>query len=125
VLVLHGDGCGPGDLGYKFLRRVVRAPWVIGAARLLHPDLLQAVARSMGRASRVHTDRRPPDLSRLEAVARDGFARGYDAVVLGHVHTQVHRRFDAGELLVIGDWLELRSFVQLEAGTFLPGRWTS
>jgi UDP-2,3-diacylglucosamine hydrolase len=124
VLVLHGDGAGPGDLGYKLLRRIVRSRLVVGAARLLHPDLLQSVARAAGSMSRTYTNQRPPDLARLEAVARSGFERGADAVVLGHVHTQLHRQMRGGELVVIGDWLELRSFVQLESGRFRLGRFS-
>jgi len=124
LYVLHGDGAGPGDRGYKLLRKFVRSPFVIGTARLLHPDLLQAVARVAGSMSRTYTNERPPDLERLEAVARGGFERGADAVILGHVHTQLHRQMAGGELVVIGDWLELRSFVQLESGRFRLGRFS-
>jgi UDP-2,3-diacylglucosamine hydrolase len=124
VRVSHGDGEGPGDLGYKFLRRVVRAPLVVGAARLVHPALLHGVAHAAGRWSRAHTARRPPDRSRLDAAARASFARGFDALVLGHVHAQVHAKLEGGELLVIGDWLELRSWVRLQAGVFTTGRVT-
>lgn len=123
IRVQHGDGDGPGDWGYKMLKRVVRAPLTIGLARALHPDLLQALARGLGRWSRAHTGRREPDLPRLEAAAHQVFARGYDALVMGHVHAQVHRRIGGGELLVIGDWLDLRSYVRLEAGRFTPERW--
>jgi UDP-2,3-diacylglucosamine hydrolase len=124
VLVLHGDGEGPGDLGYKFLRRVVRSPLTIGCARLLHPDWLAAIARGAARLSRVQTEHRPADRRRLDAVAHAGFARGFDAVVLGHVHLQLHARLPGGELLVVGDWLDLRSFVRLEGGVFSSGRYT-
>jgi hypothetical protein len=106
------------------LRRIVRSRPVVAAARLVHPDLLHATADLAGRLSRAYTDQRPPDAARLEVVARSAFARGYDAVVLGHVHAQLHRRLPIGELLVVGDWLELRSFVRLESGTFTLGRWT-
>jgi UDP-2,3-diacylglucosamine hydrolase len=123
VLVAHGDGTGPGDLGYKLLRRVVRSPLTIGLARLLHPDVLQALATGMGRLSRAHTETRPPALARLEAAARDAHRRGFDALVMGHVHVQLHRQLEQGELVVIGDWLDLRSFVRLEGGRFHAGRW--
>lgn len=118
VLVTHGDATGPGDSGYKFLRAVVRAPVTIEIARLVHPDALQALARAAGSLSRGHTDQRPPDLARLETAARAAHARGFDAVVMGHVHVQLHRRLESGELVVIGDWLELRSSVRLESGRF-------
>jgi UDP-2,3-diacylglucosamine hydrolase len=123
VLVLHGDGVGPGDHGYKLLKRVLRSPLTIGAARLLHPDVLHALARRMDRWSHHHTSRQPLDTARLESAARQSFSRGYDALVLGHVHTQLHKPLDAGELVVIGDWLELFSYVTLEEGTFTLHRW--
>lgn len=125
IRVQHGDGLGPGDSGYKVLKRVLRSPLTIGAARLLHPDLLQALARRLGGLSRAHTGTQPPDAARLEAAASAAFARGYDALVLGHVHAQVHRHLDGGELLVIGDWLDLQSYVRLEDGRFTPGRFTA
>lgn len=125
VLVLHGDGEGPGDHGYKFLKRVVRSPLTIGLARLLHPDLLYGVARAAGHWSRAYTEQRPPNRERLLSVAQAGFARGFDAVVQGHVHVQLHERLPEGEMLVIGDWLDLRSFVRLEGGVFTTGRYAS
>lgn len=125
VYVAHGDGQGPGDHGYKLLRTVVRSPLVIGAARLIHPDLLHAFAHGLGRWSRAHTAELPADEARLEAVAAAAWARGCDAAVLGHVHVQLQRRTERGELVVIGDWLDLRSYVILEHGVFTPGRWRS
>ncbi len=123
VYVTHGDGQGPGDAGYKLLRRVVRSPLVIGAARLTHPDLVHAFAHAAGRFSRAHTDQRAPDEARLLEVAGAAWGRGFDSVVLGHVHVQLHRRTAAGEFIVIGDWLDLRSYVVLQGGTFTAARW--
>jgi len=121
--IQHGDGAGPGDSGYKILKRVLRSPAIVGAARLTHPDLLLALARWMGDRSRAHTDARPPALERLDAAAAEAFAAGRDALVMGHVHAQVHRRLPGGELVVIGDWLDLRSYVRLVEGVFAPARW--
>jgi UDP-2,3-diacylglucosamine hydrolase len=122
VLAMHGDGAGPGDLGYKVFRRLVRSAPALLAARLLHPDLLQGLARRLAALSRAHTDAQPPDLRRLESAAAEALGRGFDALVLGHVHVQLQRSLAAGELVVIGDWLELRSYVRLEGGRFEPGR---
>lgn len=124
ILVQHGDGVGPGDHGYKFLKRVLRHPLARGAARVLHPDLLLSLAHGADRLSHRHTSTRRIDRPRLHAAALQAFAAGHDALVLGHVHTQVHESLPGGELLVIGDWLTLHSYVRLEAGVLTPGRWT-
>ena len=123
ILVLHGDGAGPGDHGYKLLKRVLRNPITTHAARLVHPDLLYAIARRMDRASYARTARRPVDGARLDAAARETFDRGFDALVMGHVHTQVHKQLDGGELIVLGDWLDLFSYASLEEGRFQTARW--
>jgi UDP-2,3-diacylglucosamine hydrolase len=123
VLVQHGDGVGPGDHGYKVLKRVLRHPLTRTVARLLHPDLLLALAHRMDRFSHGYTSQQPVDVDPLRIAARQVFARGIDALVLGHVHTQLHERIDSGELLVIGDWLSLHSYVRLQGGVFTTGRW--
>ena len=124
ILAQHGDGAGVGDLGYKLFKKMVRSPFAMGAARLLHPDLVRWLALRLGALSHGHTSGVVPDDRRLESAARQVFGRGFDALVMGHVHAQVHRRLPGGELLVIGDWIGLRSFVRLESGVFTPGRWT-
>ncbi len=123
IRVLHGDGAGPGDHGYKLLKRVLRHPITTGVARVLHPDVLYALARRMDRASHARTSNRPIDAARLDAAARETFDRGYDALVMGHVHTQVHKQLEGGELVVLGDWLELFSYAVLENGSFTTARW--
>ena len=123
LLVLHGDGVGPGDLGYKAMKRIVRHPLTVALSRLLHPDALYALARRLDRWSHAKTSTHPVDRTRLERAASAAFARGFDALVLGHVHVQLHESLPGGELVVIGDWLELFSYVRLENGVFTPCRW--
>ena len=51
----HGDGLGPGDHGYKFIKKIFRNPvcqWLFG---LLHPDWGIALANYFSRKSRVKT----------------------------------------------------------------------
>ncbi len=123
VLVAHGDGQGPGDHGYKLLKRVVRHPLAIACARALHPDVLEACARRLDRWSHAQSAAQVVDSHRLEVAAEAAFARGFDALVLGHVHTQMHRHLPGGELVVLGDWLSLFSYARLEDGVFTPCRW--
>ncbi len=123
ILVLHGDGVGPGDRGYKMLKRCLRHPATVALSRLLHPDALSALARRLDRWSHAKSAAQPVDRARLDTAARQAFARGFDALVMGHVHTQLHAALPEGELVVIGDWLHLFSYVRLENGVFTPRRW--
>src|SRR5215211_1640097 len=45
TLVAHGDGVGRGDYKYRALKRFIRSPVVVGAFRVLHPDLGTRIAR--------------------------------------------------------------------------------
>ena len=125
ILVQHGDGVGPGDHGYKLLKRVLRSPITRSLAHLVHFDLLLHLAHRGDRMSHRHTSQQPVDKQRLQVAARQAFASNHDALILGHVHTQLHDKTDDGELLVIGDWLTLHSYVRLQGGVLTPGRWQS
>lgn len=39
ALLGHGDGLGPGDVGYKFLKQIFLSPISIFLFKILHPDL--------------------------------------------------------------------------------------
>ena len=54
----------------------------------------------------------------MERLARPWLRQGYDAVVLGHFHRPLHHRGPDGEFLILGDWLERRSYARLQAGQF-------
>ncbi len=49
----HGDGLGPGENGYKVLRKIFRAPWSSWLFARLHPNFGFAIARLWSRRSRL------------------------------------------------------------------------
>ncbi len=119
ILLAHGDGMGPGDHGYKLLKGVLRNRVARALFRWIHPDIGIPLATATSHGSRHHAPRpRRTEEQIYEKLARPCFAQGYDAVVLGHFHRAVHRREPEGELLVLGDWIEQRSYAVLEGGAF-------
>jgi UDP-2,3-diacylglucosamine hydrolase len=119
VLLAHGDGMGPGDHGYKLLKGVLRnglARWLF---RWVHPDVGIPLARLTSHSSRHHAPRpRRSEEWLFQTLARPVFHQGYDALVLAHFHVPVHWRESDGELLVLGDWIERRTYARLEGGIF-------
>jgi UDP-2,3-diacylglucosamine hydrolase len=119
ILLAHGDGMGPGDRGYKLLKRVLRngvARWLF---RWIHPDIGIPLATMTSHTSRHHAPRSLRGEGWLmETLARPVFHAGFDALVLAHFHIPVHRRESEGELVVLGDWIEQRSYARLEGGVF-------
>ncbi len=116
-LIAHGDGLGPGDHGYKLLKRVLRNPLAIALYRLIHPDLGIRLATFSAHASRESQSPDPALADRLfEAVARPAFAAGHDVVVLGHVHIPTLREEGAKAMVILGDWVENYTYLRVEAG---------
>jgi UDP-2,3-diacylglucosamine hydrolase len=115
ALIAHGDGLGPGDLGYKILRRTLRSPPASFAMRWVHPDI---AARIVGRVSR--TGKREGG-SFGKARARADILEEYaaklleerddlDLVVFGHCHTPVLKAVGtSGHYVNSGDWVEHRT----------------
>ena len=119
VFLAHGDGLGPGDHGYKLLKRVLRNRVARGLFRLIHPDLGIPLAAACSHTSRRHAPR--PDRSAealFERIARPRFREGYDTVILGQFHDPIHKQEGDKELLVLGNWMERRTYARLRDGVF-------
>ncbi|HOZ48313.1 MAG TPA: UDP-2,3-diacylglucosamine diphosphatase [Candidatus Hydrogenedentes bacterium] len=127
VLALHGDGLNPKDWGYRLYKRIARAPLVVSAFRVLHPDWAMALAQRVSRTSRVIT--RADDLSMsaetqaLRAFARQTLAQGdADVVVCGHSHYPLYEEYPTpsgtGLYINTGDWFLHRSHVEYDGTEF-------
>ncbi len=117
--LFHGDGLGPGDTGYKLLKRVLRNPVAIRLYRWIHPDLGIPLALGSSNASRDHTAGHPVDTEALfRTVARPAFEAGADAVLMGHHHLPFHLERDGGEFFILGDWFSRYTCVRLRDGRF-------
>jgi UDP-2,3-diacylglucosamine hydrolase len=114
----HGDMSIPDDYGYRALRWVLRNRAVIRAARLVHPDLMSAIARQVSRRSK----NRPRDAQEVIANRVLGLAThncyrwGNDAFVMGHIHYPLHRVLDGRDFVIVGDWIESFSYARLHDG---------
>jgi UDP-2,3-diacylglucosamine hydrolase len=120
----HGDGLIGGDLGYRFLRRVLRSPFSIRLYQLIHPDLGIPLAHWISGRSR---EARDPDRFPIERlwteVALPRFAEGFDGVIIGHFHRAFERREPGRELFVLGDWIDQFTYVVLRNGVLSLETW--
>ena len=123
ALVAHGDGVGPGDLGYKMLKGVIRSRPFRGFMRWIHPDVAWGIANRVSRTSdrEAHGFARAKQRASIleaEAVRLLEERPDLDLVVFGHSHTPAvksvgDRRFYVNS----GDWIVHRTYtVVTEAG---------
>jgi UDP-2,3-diacylglucosamine hydrolase len=119
TLVVHGDGVGAGDLGYRLLKRFIRNPFVVGAFRHLHPDwgsrLAALVSTTEGKAGHAHG----PNTARAELLrqwARAELTRRpeLDLILAGHTHTPTVEEIQPGKYYVnTGDWINHFTYLVL------------
>jgi UDP-2,3-diacylglucosamine hydrolase len=115
VFLAHGDGLGPGDHGYKLLKRVLRNPGARFLFRWIHPDVGIPLASATSHTSRHHAPRAKRTEEELERLlAEPVFREGFDAVLLAHLHRPIHRRANGNDFLVMGDWIDRRTVVRLQ-----------
>jgi len=60
--IAHGDGLGPGDYGYKFIKKIFRNSFCQWLFRWLHPDIGVAMANFFSKTSRAAQDQQRPFL---------------------------------------------------------------
>jgi len=128
-LIGHGDGLGPGDHGYKRLKKVFRNPvskWLFG---ILPPRLGMGLANYLSRRSRAQTgateeiflgeDKEWLIIYSKEVLATrlpDGQEKNIDFFVFGHRHLAIDYRLSSTEALAkagakearyinLGDWI--------------------
>ena len=124
-LIGHGDGLGPGDSGYRRLKRVFRSRACQAAFRCLHPDLGMAVAHAWSARSRQKGETPLRDLSKehLHAYAEEWVNNPnqphVDVFVFGHRHLPLDVPVGEGaaRYLNTGDWLTHKSSVLIANGT--------
>ncbi len=111
-LVGHGDGLGPGDYGYKRLKKIFRNPICNAAFGLLPPYVGMGIADYMSKRSRAQTGSTDEvflgeDKEWLIAYCKKKLTqRHYDYFVFGHRHLPINFNISDKSLYVnLGDWI--------------------
>lgn len=114
--IAHGDGLGPGDRGYKFLKHIMSSPVSQWLYRRLHPDTGVGLANFFSRLGPKHTNSEKEFLGEdrewLIRFCREKLQeQHYDYFIFGHRHLAVTYPLQPDSLYVnLGDWLHYDSF---------------
>lgn len=113
----HGDGLGPGDHGYKFIKKVFANPFNQWLFRQLHPDLGIRMALFWSRRSRkanVEKEKRVTDITQKLireriTVHSTELLKGHpdlDYLIFGHYHYPLDLALtEKARQVVLGDWI--------------------
>jgi UDP-2,3-diacylglucosamine hydrolase len=130
VLVGHGDGLGPGDHGFKFMKSVFRnkyCQWLFG---LLHPQIGIGLAEYFSNKSRQKTgDADAKFLGEngewLIIFSREQLAlRHIDFFVFGHRHLPMdYRLTDKSRYINLGDWISNFTYAEFDGNDMQLKKW--
>lgn len=125
----HGDGIGPGDHGYKFLKRVFENKVNQFLYRWIHPDLGTRLGSYFSRRSRLvkilkegeemkmssNLAKKPIIIFSQETAIKDP---SIDYFVFGHVHIpQIIPVSDKASCVILGDWVIHYTYAQFDGHT--------
>lgn len=124
-LIGHGDGLGPGDRGYKFIKKIFRSPVSQWLFARLHPNFGIRLANFFSSSSRKSSQEADKVFLGKEnewlAIYCEEIAKqeDIDYFVFGHRHLPIHLKLDnGGEYFNIGDWITHFTYGVLEGEKF-------
>lgn len=113
----HGDGLGPGDHGYKLLKKVLRNPLAQWLYRRVHPDTGVGMAEWFSKRGPKHVDSEKekfqgPDKEYLVQFCLQKLNEEYfDYFIFGHRHLALHYPLPQNSLYInLGDWIKYDSY---------------
>ena len=116
-LIGHGDGLGPGDEGYKRLKKIFTNPFCQFLFRWLHPDAGIQLANYFSRKSRAKTGNADElflgeDKEWLILYTKDqAKTMSIDFFIFGHRHYAIDFKInDKSRYINLGDWIRLNTY---------------
>lgn len=115
-MIGHGDGLGPGDYGYKFIKKIFASKVCQWLFRWIHPDIGIPFARFWSARSRAATGEEAEFLGEdkewLIRFSREVLkTRHIDYFIFGHRHLPIEYRLNESSVYInTGDWIRYYSY---------------
>ena len=121
--IAHGDGLGPGDHGYKLLKKVLRSPLSQWLYRRIHPDTGVGMAGWFSRLGPKHGDKpdnfKGPEKEFLVQFCLQKLQKEYfDYFIFGHRHLALDYQLPGNSRYInLGDWIQFDSYAVFDGVT--------
>ena len=124
IMIGHGDGLGPGDHGYKFIKKLFRNKIAQSLFGILPPVIGIGLANYFSRTSRAKTGQSDEIFEGEEKEWLVSYCREmlkseqYDYFVFGHRHLPLDIKLNEQSTYInLGDWIKYDSYAVLEEKT--------
>ena len=117
-LIGHGDGLGPGDHGYKFIKKVFANKFCQWLFARLHPNFGISLANFWSRKSRQHTGHHDAkylgdDKEYLvQYIIETEKTKHFDYYIFGHRHLPIDKQIECSHYINLGDWLSYFTYAE-------------
>jgi UDP-2,3-diacylglucosamine hydrolase len=125
----HGDGLGPGDHGYKFIKAIFANPFCQWLFARLHPNFGLGVMRYFSRKSRLATGTedeifKGEDKEWLVLFCKEELKKErYDYFIFGHRHLPIDLQLpEASRYINLGEWLHHYMYARFDGKTLQLNR---
>ncbi len=118
----HGDGLGPGDHGYKFIKKVFASRVNQTLFSWLHPDIGISLMKYFSRTSRdeyIEEKFRGPEKEWLVQFCEETIKETvYDYFIFGHRHIAIDHQLsnNKSRYINLGDWISLNTYARYGSG---------
>jgi UDP-2,3-diacylglucosamine hydrolase len=124
IMIGHGDGLGPGDLKYKFIKKIFTSKVCQWLFARIHPNFSFYIARQWSQKSKENERKGSPSFlgeqkEWLIQYSKEQLSRNnnIDYFIFGHRHLPIeHKIGDKSMYLNLGDWISHNSYAVLENG---------
>jgi len=123
--IAHGDGLGPGDYGYKLLKRTFRSKTLQWIFSRLHPNFAMWLGKSWSKKSRYSKGIVAEEFTGEQGELQIVFAKSelgkeyFDFFIFGHRHIPADIKLgDKTRLINLGDWIYSFTYGELDGKSF-------
>lgn len=120
-LIGHGDGLGPGDHGYKFLKKIFRNSILQKLFGMIPPSIGIGIANYFSKKSRVQTGKSNEvfmgeDKEWLVCYCKEELKKNHcDYFIFGHRHLPLQIELPDNSIYFnLGDWIQYNSYVEFD-----------
>ncbi len=131
VYIHHGDGLGPGDSKYKFLKKIFRSSLCQWLFARLHPNLGIGIAQRWSKHSRISNNAEEKFLGEenewLIVYAKEILEKQhYDLFIFGHRHLPYDIQLkNSSRIINLGEWINYHTYAVWDGQEIKLEKWNS